>query len=272
MLQRLLRPLRRPPPQVAALPDGERVYAVGDVHGCADLLDELLAMIERDDRARAPLRTTIVFLGDLVDRGPRSAQVVDRLLRSSEAGGRLRFLMGNHEEIFLAALNGDAKALRLFSRIGGRETMMSYGLDAAAYERLDYDELAGCLQTLVPPAHRRFLQGFEDQIAIGDYLFVHAGIRPGRPLAEQRPADLRWIRDPFLQHVGPLAKKVVHGHTIADQVEERGHRIGIDTGAYATGVLSALGLEGTATWTIQTAPRATTHHREDGNSSTRPTG
>ncbi|WP_347812382.1 metallophosphoesterase family protein [Sphingomonas sp. PP-F2F-A104-K0414] len=234
------------------VPEGQRIYAVGDIHGCVDLLDELIALIDTDDAQRGPADTTLIFLGDIVDRGPASAAVVERLRGLAETRGTVRFLLGNHEEIFLGALDGEPKALRLFCRIGGRETMLSYGMDAAEYERLDYEELVQRLGDLVPPEHRDFMSAFEDMIVIGDYAFVHAGVRPDAPLDRQRPSDLRWIRDPFLDHRNKLEKIIVHGHTMTDDVEHRNHRIGVDTGAYASGKLTALGLEGGETWQVQT--------------------
>lgn len=252
MLTKFFRPRGRQTAGQPTIPPGERVYAIGDIHGCADLLNAVIAMIEADDLARGPARTTVIFLGDVVDRGPDSARVIDRLIAFSEARGDVRCLLGNHEEIFLGALEGEPKALRLFCRIGGRETVLSYGMDAAEYERLDYEELVERLATLVPSRHRAFLTGFEDMIVIGDYAFVHAGVRPSTALDAQRRSDLRWIRDPFLDHRAPLEKMIVHGHTMNDDVAYGVHRIGIDTGAYATGRLTALGLEGGDTWLIQT--------------------
>ena len=251
MLKKLLNARRSTVTPLTAIPEGERVYAIGDVHGCADLLDQLLARIEADDRARDPARTTIVFLGDLVDRGPASAAVIERLRLLAAERPDTRFLLGNHEEVFLESLKGEPKALRMFCRIGGRETIMSYGLDAADYDRMDYEELHAAMRVRVPAEHQAFLESFEDMVTIGDYAFVHAGVRPGTDLAAQRGADLRWIRNPFLDHDRALDKMVVHGHTISAGLDEQVHRIGVDTGAYETGVLTALGLEGTARWTVQ---------------------
>ncbi|MEH3158654.1 MAG: metallophosphoesterase family protein [Sphingomonas taxi] len=252
MLKKLLKGRRAAASPAAAIPEGERVYAIGDVHGCADLLDGLLARIAEDDAARGPATTTLIFLGDLVDRGPASAAVIERLRALAESRANTRFLLGNHEEVFLEALKGEPKALRMFCRIGGRETIMSYGVDSADYDRMDYEELHAAMGRLVPSEHRRFVENFEDMIVIGDYVFVHAGIRPGTDLAEQRTADLRWIRNPFLGHGSPLEKIVVHGHTISEDLDVQPHRIGVDTGAYETGRLTALGLEGTSRWTIRT--------------------
>jgi serine/threonine protein phosphatase 1 len=251
MLKKLLKVGRSTATPPTAIPEGERVYAVGDVHGCADLVDQLLARIDADDRARTPARTTIIFLGDLVDRGPASAAVIERLRVLAEERPETRFLLGNHEEVFLEALKGEPKALRMFCRIGGRETIMSYGVDAAEYDRMDYEELHAAMQAHVPAGHQAFLERFENMVTIGDYAFVHAGVRPGTELTAQRGADLRWIRNPFLDHDRPLEKMVVHGHTISDGLDEQVHRIGVDTGAYETGILTALGLEGTTRWTVQ---------------------
>ena len=234
------------------IPDGRRVYAVGDIHGRLDLLDEVMEMIEIDGAARSAAPTTIVFLGDLVDRGPDSRGVVERLRTLAADRDDLRFLAGNHEEIFLGAIDGDAKAVRLFCRIGGRETMVSYGIDPQDYERMDFREVAEALQRVVPAAHRAFLSSFENQIVIGDYVFVHAGVRPGVELDDQHTKDLRWIREPFLSEASATQYRVVHGHTISAEVDYQTHRIGIDTGGYATGILTALGLAGTDTWLLQT--------------------
>jgi serine/threonine protein phosphatase 1 len=240
---------RSPPVPTAAVPDGERIYAIGDIHGRADLFDALLDKIDIDDAARPSARTTIILLGDFVDRGPQSRQVVERAMAlHADRGDAVRWLVGNHEEVFLKALNGDPKVVRYFVRIGGEPTILSYGLTPEQYRTLSFEELAEVLPTLVPDSHMRFLDAGEDRILIGDYLFVHAGIRPGIPVQGQQVGDLRWIRDEFLSHRANHGHVVVHGHTISDAPEDMGNRIGIDTGAYASGRLTALGLEGTARW------------------------
>jgi serine/threonine protein phosphatase 1 len=238
---------------VGAVPPGQRVYAIGDVHGRDDLLGALLEQIERDDAGRGAAQTQLIFLGDLVDRGPASAQVIDRVMALAQrrAPGTTRFLLGNHEEVLLTTLDGDMNALKFFYRIGGRETLLSYGVSAKAYDESDYEALMELTLAHVPPAHREFITRFEDIIDIGDYLFVHAGVDPDQPLAEQKPADLRWIRKGFLDFNDTLPKVIVHGHTIADEVEQRPHRIGLDTGAYATGRLTAMGFEGSERWILQ---------------------
>lgn len=246
-----LRQLFRAQPAHAlpAVPPGERVYAMGDIHGRLDLLAALGAEIEADDAARGSADTTIVLLGDLVDRGPDSAGVIG-FARDWQARRRVRILLGNHEEMFLAAFDS-GEVLRQFLRFGGRETVLSYPVDHAAYMEASMTEVRALMRRHVPAADLVFLRSFEDLIAIGDYLFVHAGIAPGVPFEEQATSDLRWIREPFLSHRQPHGAVVVHGHTITDDPVIRANRIGIDTGAYASGRLTALGLEGTQRWLIE---------------------
>jgi serine/threonine protein phosphatase 1 len=228
-----------------------RVYAVGDIHGRRDLLDRLLAMIGEDDSRRAPAKTQLIFLGDLVDRGPDSRGVVERLLALREERP-IRLLMGNHEEVFLRALAGDMKALRFLIRIGGRETLLSYGISEEEYRGLDYEQLMTLMRRNVPAEHVAFMAAFEKWIELGDYLFVHAGLRPGVALKDQAASDLCWIRDDFLNHRESFGRIVVHGHSITDDIDERHNRIGIDTGAFASGKLTAIGLEGGERWFLAT--------------------
>ena len=252
VFKRLLRRVVETTAPDFAIPFGERVYAIGDIHGRRDLLDALIARIDADDAARGPARTTLVFLGDLLDRGPDSAGVVDRLIALARSGRPSRFLMGNHEEVFLKAVDGDRQALRFLIRIGGRNTVISYGISDADYDAVDFDALMEMLVARVPQEHIAFMKGFEDQIRIGDYLFVHAGIRPRVELVDQAGSDLRWIRDDFLDFRGDHGCMVVHGHTITEEVDEQANRIGIDTGAFASDRLTALGLEGAKRWYLST--------------------
>lgn len=253
MFGRLFRNKNESPAPVIrrSVPAGECVYAVGDIHGRLDLLDRLLADIDADCAARGAIVHHIIFLGDLIDRGADSAGVVTRLMAYRQAAPNVRLLLGNHEEVLLLALEGNREALRLFDRIGGRETLLSYGVSAAELIRADFDRLEDILRHAIPQEHIDFLQGFEDMIVIGDYVFVHAGINPRLSLDKQRVADLRWIRDRFLDHDGPLEKMVVHGHTIAREVEWRPNRIGIDTGAFVHGRLTALCLQDDRQWLMQ---------------------
>ncbi len=251
MLGRILARKPRAAPRANALPPGERIYAIGDIHGRADCLEVLMSKIDADDGARGSAETTLVFLGDLVDRGADSRTVVERAIALS-AKRPCRFLMGNHEEVFIKAWEGDVASLRLFHRIGGRETLISYGVDPDDYDKADFATLVELLAVHVPSEHIAFVRRFEDIYRSGDYAFVHAGIRPGIPIAEQDPTEMRWIRERFLGDARDHGVMVVHGHSIAANVEERPNRIGIDTGAYATGRLTALGLEGTSRWLLST--------------------
>ena len=237
--------------QGPSLPPGYRLYAVGDVHGRDDLLGDLMAQIEADSDERGRARLILVFLGDLIDRGPSSRQVVERLRTYRPAGVRPVFLAGNHEEVLLRILDGEARLIPDWLRFGGAECLASYGVDAARLRRLPPAEAIETVRSAIPGPHGEFLRGFDDTFRAGGYLFVHAGIRPGIPLEQQSRTDLRWIREPFLKDGSEHGFTVIHGHTISEQVEERANRIGIDTGAYRTGVLTALGLEGSDRWYLQ---------------------
>ena len=238
----------RPLPQV---PPGERVYAIGDIHGRLDLLAALAATIEADDTARGAAKTTIVLLGDLIDRGPESAGVI-AFARDWRARRAVRLICGNHEEKFLQSFD-DADIFRNFLRYGGDETILSYPVDAAAFRAADFDEARALMAEAVPREDIEFIADFEDFVLIGDYLFVHAGIRPGAVIEDQSLKDLRWIREPFLGHTGWHGHMVVHGHSISAEPEVNANRIGIDTGAYMSGRLTALALEGERRWLIETA-------------------
>lgn len=245
-----IRQFLRPRPQRSAprVPDGTRFYVIGDIHGRLDLFEALAQAIEDDDRRAPVANSQIVLLGDLVDRGPESAGVIDFARRWSRAR-KVRILAGNHEEMFLQSLE-DIEVLRQFIKYGGRETLLSYGIARDDYARLSLEELFARLDAIVPMDDRAFIASFEEMIVAGDYLFVHAGIDPERSLEDQRRRDMLWIRDRFLRHQGPFSHVVVHGHTIFDTVEHCGNRIGIDTGAYASGRLTALVLEGDSQRTI----------------------
>lgn len=258
----VLRSLLRKTDRVAEpqVPAGDRVYAIGDVHGRLDLLNALLERIEGDIRSRGSARNFIVFLGDLIDRGPASAQVIERLRTYRLADARLIYLSGNHEEVLLRLLRGESGLVRDWLRFGGEECAISYGIDPAALKRSEPGRAIKILAEKVPDEHRAFLSSFADTFRIGDYVFVHAGLRPGVPLAEQSQADLRWIRRPFLESSDDHGFVIVHGHTISGEVDVRHNRVGLDTGAYRTGVLTAMGLEGRERWYLQTSP-------EDGSQS-----
>ena len=243
MVMKLARIFGQPASRAVSVPRGSRVYAVGDIHGRDDLLAELLARIE-DDLAGRPARTSLlVFLGDLIDRGPDSRGVIERLRTLRLPATRTVFLAGNHEEALLRILDGDSRFADDWLRFGGRQCLDSYGIDGAAVAALSPRDAGRAIRRAIPADHGAFLRSFGDTLSIGGYLFVHAGIRPGIPLARQSQADLRWIRGAFLDDDRDHGVVVVHGHTISDGVIETSNRIGIDTGAYRSGILTALVLE-----------------------------
>ncbi len=250
----MFEPLRRifggkTPSRPASPPPGERLYVVGDIHGRLDLFKCLLAGIDQDDTSQGPAKTTIILLGDLVDRGPQSAAVL-ALARELKAQRPVRILIGNHEDMFLGSFT-DTNILRHFIKHGGRETILSYGMSEKKYNDYSLEELQAAMTYLVPQADREFMQSFEEYFQMGDYTFVHAGIHPEVPLEEQRRHDMLWIRDPFLRYPHQHPGIIVHGHTIFEQVDVRSNRIGIDTGAYRSGRLTALVLEGESRRFIQ---------------------
>jgi serine/threonine protein phosphatase 1 len=231
---------------------GYRAYVVGDIHGRLDLLEELLGKIHEDIARRRPRKNLIVFVGDLIDRGPGSAQVVERLRTYRHKGVRPVFLLGNHEEVLLRILSGETDLITKWRWFGGSECLSSYGVDAAKLAGLSDEEALEIVRDAIPKTHVEFLETFDDSCRFGDYLFVHAGIRPGVEVDQQRQADLRWIREPFLFDDTDHGFVVVHGHTIRPEVEVRPNRIGIDTGAYRTGILTALAIDGTESWLLDT--------------------
>ena len=237
---------------------GHRAYVVGDVHGRLDLLDRLLAHIHAEIAETVPHKTLLVFLGDLIDRGPASAQAIERLRNYRAEGVRTVFLLGNHEEVLLRILDGDTSLIASWLRYGGAQCLQSYGADARRIASLTDEAAVEEIRRAIPDEHQEFLKTFVDTCRFGDYLFVHAGIRPGVAIEQQLQSDLRWIREPFLFDETDHGCVVVHGHTISPEVEERPNRIGIDTGAYRTGVLTALAIEGSRRWYLDTSQLAET--------------
>jgi serine/threonine protein phosphatase 1 len=198
------------------------------------------------------VHTQLIFLGDLMDRGSDSRGVIERLMALKVATPNARFLKGNHEELFIRIWDGDTKAAAMFHRVGGRETMLSYGVREDEYDDADFAALTALVADRVPAEHIDFLRGFDDWIVAGDYVFVHAGIRPGIAIEDQRPSDLRWIRGEFTDFEGEHGMMIVHGHSITELVDVRANRIGIDTGAFMSGALTAIGLEGSERWFLST--------------------
>lgn len=227
-------------------PEGATIYAIGDIHGRADLLRDLHARIRADFAERRPDRAKMIYLGDYVDRGPASREVIDLILNERPEGVETVCLLGNHEDLMLSFLDGGSMALD-WRPNGGGETMRSYGVDPESpYSRSE-------LEKRLPEAHMEFLRSLELYHVEGDYLFVHAGIVPEMPLSEQMRFDLTWIREEFLESDVDHGKCVVHGHTIRKEVDVRPNRIGIDTGAFFTGKLTCLALEGNSRSLIQTS-------------------
>ena len=227
--------------------EGRRVYAVGDIHGRHDLLEALVREIARDVAATPPsAQPLLIFLGDYVDRGPGSAQAVDTILRlQGERGFEIRTLKGNHEEALLRFLDEPSFG-STWAEHGGSATLASYGVQppATRTDPVAWAAAAESFAAVLPAAHLTFYRSLELMTEVGDYAFVHAGVRPGVALAHQEERDLLWIRGEFLQATGSFGKVIVHGHTPMEEPQVTRHRLGLDTGAYATGVLTAVRLDG----------------------------
>lgn len=236
--------------QTPTIPPGRRVYAVGDIHGRLDLFEALIAAIDQDDATAQQAASTVILLGDLVDRGPDSAGVIARA-RAWQAERDVRIITGNHEEMFLESFT-NADILHNFLRWGGRETLQSYGIETGEAGDAALEDIQHLMAARVPAEDRAFIGSFEDYVVIGDYAFVHAGIAPGVPLEKQSTGDLRWIREQFLLYSRPHSHFVVHGHSIYERTASYANRIGIDTGAFQSGRLTALVLEGTGRRLIET--------------------
>ena len=225
------------------IPAGRRVYAVGDIHGRADLLSELFMRIDDDLKARPVTSSIQVFLGDYMDRGPNTRQVIDLLIERRRQCDVL-FLKGNHEDCALRFLS-DPTVLPAWQNIGGANTLLSYGVLPTREDDPESEQkVCAALRRAMPDSHRRFIGGLALSFTCGDFFFVHAGARPGVPLQKQSQRDLLWIRDDFLLHEGDFGAVVVHGHTPTYKPDIRSNRINIDTGAYATGQLTCLVLQG----------------------------
>ena len=228
-------------------PEGMRLYAIGDVHGCDAMLAETHAAIARDLIARPAADHRIIHVGDYTDRGPDSAGVIARLARMTADDRRVVCLKGNHDAFFSGFLAEPEEYGPNWLANGADATLRSYGIEPqrSLWGAVKYDDLAERLAAAMPPAHHAFLDGLALSARFGDYLFVHAGIRPGVPLAEQDEKDLIWIREDFLWDGRDHGVVVVHGHTPVGEPEVMPNRIDIDTGAVYGGTLTCLALEGT---------------------------
>jgi len=226
------------------LPAGTRIYAIGDVHGYSDLLARIFEKIDADLRQRPIDRPLLVTLGDYIDRGPDSRGTIDLLLARRNVQETV-CLRGNHEALILDFAK-DASVMRLGERYGALDTLRSYGLACAPdMTARELQDLCDAWQTALPQAHASFFAQTPLSFTCGDYFFTHAGVKPGVPLKKQVERDLIWIREEFLQSDKWFGKLVVHGHTPVPEPDFRRNRVNIDTGAYSTGRLTCLVLEGT---------------------------
>jgi serine/threonine protein phosphatase 1 len=241
----------RPPP--AGFPD-ERVYAIGDIHGRCDLFAELMDAIRLDcvERPTEGRQVRLIVLGDFIDRGPHSRAAIELLRRASELQG-VTVLLGNHEACLLDCAAGRADPRDGWLSFGGQATLDSFGIRPPA-EGEDMFDFAERLTLAIGEDSLAWLRGLALHDRSGDFFFCHAGVRPGVPLDRQLPEDLLWIREAFLSSRRSHGKIVVHGHSITDDVDVAENRIGVDTGAYASGRLTALAIEGTRLWRLSTMP------------------
>jgi serine/threonine protein phosphatase 1 len=245
---------------LARFPEGRVGFAIGDIHGRADLLEKLLTQLE----AAAPLETVkgqapiAIFLGDYVDRGPDTRGVIDMILSARPHGFERRYLRGNHEQTMMAFAAAPLKN-RAWLLQGGAETLMSYGVKPPSplkASEADWLAAADALNQALPDAHRAFLDGLERYVELGDYAFVHAGVDPARSLEEQTDDDLYWARERFLNSKRRFSHRVVHGHTPAAAPYADARRVGVDTGAYASGTLTAARFEGEQVGFVSVSDRA----------------
>lgn len=256
-------------PENPCVPEGTIVWAIGDIHGRLDLLEPLIEAITADAAASMASRKVVVFLGDYIDRGPASRGVIQYLARlRAILEIEWRFLRGNHEQAMLDFLLDPSQGAK-WCEYGGDATLTSYGLRVPQLKhRVEaWSQLSADLDHRVAAEERRFLEELELSATIGDYFFAHAGARPGESLENQSPTDLMWIRRSFLASHVEFEKVVVHGHTPTAEVYADRRRLGIDTKAYESGVLTALCLVGQDRELLQAVAEASTtnsEHRSSG--------
>ena len=243
------------PGGLVGTPAGTVVYAVGDIHGRCDLLELIHEGIDQDSRRRAAQRKVLVYLGDYVSRGIDSHRVVELVLRARPGGCEVVCLKGNHEDQLLRYLGGDLDAGRRWFEVDGLDTLAHYGVLARLGRERDEKVMESLRQRFagaLPGEHREFFRRLAVSHVEGGYRFVHAGLRPGVPFAGQSEHDQMWIRRPFLDSDLDHGAVVVHGHSVSARLQLRHNRIGIDTGAYASGVLTCLVLDGETRCALQT--------------------
>jgi len=232
------------PSSAYCLPPRLRVYAVGDIHGRADCLKELHEIIIKHGEERNRVKNIIVYLGDYLDRGPCVRETLDELINRSLPGFKAIHLMGNHERMLLDFLD-DPAVLKFWLDNGGMATLLSYGVKVSAGTSIEFaEDLRNELKSAIPASHVEFLRNLKLFYKTGDYIFVHAGIRPGVPLEEQDENDMLWIREEFSEFEGDHGSRVIYGHSVQSEPLVKPNRIGVDAGAYATGILTCAALEG----------------------------
>jgi len=237
------------------VPEGVRVYAIGDIHGRADLLERLHQSIIKDANF-SEKENRVVYLGDYLDRGPCVKKAIDEVISGLPDTFQTEYLRGNHEDLFLNFLK-DAEVLGVWLDLGGHSTLLNYGVQppVAGFSPEQAEQIRQALLASVPEKHMAFLKTLKPYTQIGNYFFTHAGIRPGIHLQQQAEEDLYWIRNDFLESKTEHGAKIVHGHTIASRVQDCPNRIGVDTGAYATGVLTCAVLENDQVRFLSTATK-----------------
>jgi len=231
-------------------------YVIGDIHGCYDELCELLTLIKKDIKSLDVSPIYIVFLGDLMDRGPKSKEVIEHLLSFKPDYATPIFLMGNHEEVLLNVLYGSIDALKSWFAFGGRECVRSYGVNNLGEIYSNPENLLFRIQEKVPESHIDFIESFRETFQFGPYLCVHAGIKPRVPIEKQTTKDFRWIRKEFIKYTKPHPFIIVHGHTIVETAQILSNRIPVDTGTYEGGPLTAVRLGADGAQFIQTVPKS----------------
>lgn len=232
-----------------SLPAGHRIYAIGDIHGRLDLFEQLIQLIRRDTEARPGAVTHLIILGDFINRGPSSKALIEIFKRAAD-WPNLVVLRGNHEDALIQAAHGNRQAMTFWIKHGGRSTLKSFGADVPR-SFSEPDEIQRLIERFIPVATIMWLASRPLDFRLGDYYFVHAGIQPGVALDQQTMSDKLWIREPFLSSEADHGVIVVHGHSAEPAgVQLRPNRIGVDTGAWTTGDLSAVGLEGDQRWSL----------------------
>lgn len=233
------------PPLTPTLPADHRLYAIGDIHGSIDPLKKLLELIRADSEAAPEKTKVILFLGDYIDRGLYSKEVIDTLLHHLPPGMEPVFLRGNHDDALLRFLEGDTNLLQAWLSVGGTSTLASYGVNVFRSGAMgDAKTILKEFSEHFPQEHLDFLKDTIFSFRLGDYLFVHAGIKPGVPWEKQTNDDMMWIRGEFLSSDRNHGKMIVHGHSVTLRPDIKPNRIGVDTGAFATGTLTCLVLSG----------------------------